>query len=410
MQEEAEGFAMTRAQGKKEVAKAEEVKKGEVKSREGESMKTGTHQPAYRREPKIADPQMAQQILNRILDVEVLGVKIHELLALESGLRKQIVDLTRTQNAPTVGAAMVSAPEVAVDFATPLQEVDVVVMGKCQERGLLDEGSEIMIVREDLCGELGLEVSRDRKMMMQTANGGKEEMLGCVEYLEIEVGGVKTYAHAFVARKAPFWLLLGRPWQKGVKLGKVERGNGGMDVEITDPGDEEQKVVVPTRERKGGRLRSGLMVLGEGSETGVKIEGGEDTLTDTILSSTFTYDADAHCLAYKKVANKVLPVPGTMPDDIRIICRFPEDPLDTLPQLASYPPPFLPGERLTEERMEVLGLMKNEFLWLEERKLVAKVLVMSEKALAWDESEKGRFRDAYFSPVKIPVQEHVPWA
>jgi len=35
---------------------------------------------------------------------------------------------------------------------------------------------------------------------------------------------------------------------------------------------------------------------------------------------------------------------------------------------------------------------------------------MNEQGLAWEETEKGRFRDEYFSPVKIPVQEHVPWA
>jgi hypothetical protein len=30
--------------------------------------------------------------------------------------------------------------------------------------------------------------------------------------------------------------------------------------------------------------------------------------------------------------------------------------------------------------------------------------------LAWLEAEKGRFSDEYFSPVKIPVIEHIPWA
>jgi hypothetical protein len=30
--------------------------------------------------------------------------------------------------------------------------------------------------------------------------------------------------------------------------------------------------------------------------------------------------------------------------------------------------------------------------------------------LAWTEAEKGRFRDKYFSPIKIPIVEHVPWA
>ena len=57
---------------------------------------------------------------------------------------------------------------------------------------------------------------------MQTANGGKEKLQGCVEYLKLEVGGVKTYAYAFVMQSAPYWLLLGRLWQKGMKLGKIK--------------------------------------------------------------------------------------------------------------------------------------------------------------------------------------------
>jgi len=47
--------------------------------------------------------------------------------------------------------------------------------------------------------------------MMQIANGGKEELPGYVEYLELEVEGVKTYAHVFVVQSAPYWLSLGRP-------------------------------------------------------------------------------------------------------------------------------------------------------------------------------------------------------
>jgi len=43
-----------------------------------------------------------------------------------------------------------------------------------------------------------------------------------VEYLELEVGGVKTYTHAFMVQPALYQLLLGRLWQKDVKLGKIE--------------------------------------------------------------------------------------------------------------------------------------------------------------------------------------------
>ena len=88
---------------------------------------------------------------------------------------------------------LVTVPEAPVEFAMPLREVEVMVMGRHREMGLLDEGSEIVIIRGDLCDELGVKVNMKRKMMMQTANGGKEEMQGCVEYLELEVGGVKTY-------------------------------------------------------------------------------------------------------------------------------------------------------------------------------------------------------------------------
>jgi hypothetical protein len=155
----------------------------------------------------------------------------------------------------------------------------------------------------------------------QTANGEKEAMLGCVEYLELEVGGIKTYTHAFVVSKAPYWLLLGRPWQKGVKLGKVEQEDGSMEVVITDPGEEGRKVVVMTRERKGEDAKAGLAVLGGVTWEGKRMElrGKEDSLTETILNDAFTYDAEAQCLAYKKVANKVRLVPGTMPSDVRII-------------------------------------------------------------------------------------------
>ncbi|KAJ3554120.1 hypothetical protein NP233_g12491 [Leucocoprinus birnbaumii] len=124
----------------------------------------------------------------------------------------------------------------------------------------------------------------------------------------------------------------------------------------------------------------------------------------------FAYDSTSYCLAYKKVANKVRPVPGTMLNDCRVICRFPENPLDSLPAISPHPPSFQPGNRLTQEHMDSLGLFANDFLWPEEQKLLAQVLLANEAGLAWDESEKGRFHDDYFAPVKIPVTDHVPWS
>jgi len=58
-----------------------------------------------------------------------------------------MVDQTYTQNkVPAVRAALVTLPEMPVEFAILLQEVEVVVMGQRHKLGLLDEGSEIVIV------------------------------------------------------------------------------------------------------------------------------------------------------------------------------------------------------------------------------------------------------------------------
>jgi hypothetical protein len=99
-----------------------------------------------------------------------------------------------------------------------------------------------------------------------------------------------------------------------------------------------------------------------------------------------------------------------LPEDFRTIRRIPSDPLLTLPALSPHPPDFTPGTRLTRERLDTLGLNQGDFLWPEELKLLHHVLKLNEAGLAWTEAEKGRFRDDYFSPVKIPVVEHVPWA
>ena len=121
-------------------------------------------------------------------------------------------------------------------------------------------------------------------------------------------------------------------------------------------------------------------------------------------------DAAAFALAYKKVANKVRPIAAMLPEDFRNIRRIPVDPLLLLMPLLTHLPDFTPSEHLTQEHLNTLGLNADSFLQLEEEKLLLHVLKVNEMGLAWTEEEKGRFSDEYFSPVKIPVIEHIPWA
>jgi len=112
---------------------------------------------------------------------------------------------------------------------------------------------------------------------------------------------------------------------------------------------------------------------------------------------------------YKKVDQKVWPVPSTLPKDFCNFHHIPIDLLLSLPSLPMHPPDFVPGKQLTQEHLDELNLNAHNFLWLDEVKLLHHILKINESGLAWTEAEKGQFKDEYFSPVKIPVVEHVPW-
>ncbi|CAA7271313.1 unnamed protein product [Cyclocybe aegerita] len=382
---EAEAFAMTRGKAKE----LEKQKAGEEKGTTGRKEKSAkvsstTLEKAFTYESAAADPDAASKMYDRIMKTPIHDMTVGDLVSLSGDLRKRIVKqcrMTKTLVTVNATAATMSVQSIPLEYCTPLREVAVRVAAKVDERALLDDGSEIVVMRRDLWEETRHKVNMRRNMMMETANGDLEKMEGCAEFIEVEVNGLKTWAHTFVVPQAPFRLLLGRPWQKSVLLQKAEFEDGRLHVTIHSPLDRSKKCVVEMKERESS--------------------GGKGT--------TFEGGPTAQTLAYKKVARRIKPVSTTMPERAKVKCHFPEDPLATLPAVPVVPPDFKPGIRLTEERLANLGIMENVFLWPEERKLAAAVLLVNETALAWSEEEKGRFCEDYIEPVVIPVIEHIPW-
>ena len=114
--------------------------------------------------------------------------------------------------------------------------------------------------------------------------------------------------------------------------------------------------------------------------------------------------------AYKKVDRKVRPVPGVFPEDAKVTRQFPEDPLATLAPLPKNPPDFRENGRLTKERLEAMNINPDKFLWPEEEKLFNHILKIHQDAFVFEDSQRGTFREDYFSPYIIPVVPHEPWA
>jgi transposase InsO family protein len=142
---------------------------------------------------------------------------------------------------------------------------------------------------------------------------------------------------------------------------------------------------------------------------GIAYFGGEASKANARVLEWTKKEVLVAAAKYKPVDRKVRPVPGVMPEDARTIRRFPSDPLAGYEKPTLDPPPFADGKRVTRERLGKLGLFKSGFLWPQEIRIAEDVLLRREKSLAFDETEKGRFSDDYFSGYKIPVIPHEPW-
>ena len=113
---------------------------------------------------------------------------------------------------------------------------------------------------------------------------------------------------------------------------------------------------------------------------------------------------------YKPVALKVKPIIGELPGEFRIRREIIGDPLENIPELLAKPLEFQPTGRYTQERKEKIDdLHKGDFLWSEERKLMHHFMMLQNGGFAWEDQERGRFREDFFPPVDIPVIPHKPW-
>jgi hypothetical protein len=113
--------------------------------------------------------------------------------------------------------------------------------------------------------------------------------------------------------------------------------------------------------------------------------------------------------AYKKVDRKIKLVSGTFLQDALVKRTFPHDPLEGLTILSKNPPEFIPTEQITNDRFSQLNINSMGFLWPEEEKIFIQVLLANEKALAFEETNQGNFREDYFSPYIMPTIPHTAW-
>jgi hypothetical protein len=92
--------------------------------------------------------------------------------------------------------------------------------------------------------------------------------------------------------------------------------------------------------------------------------------------------------AYKRVDKKVHPVSGTFREQPTI---------------------FVLTTKIMQERLDLIKINSDGFLWPEEEKLFIHIMVLNEDSLAFQETDWGTLKESYFSPYIMPTIPHTPW-
>ena len=142
-------------------------------------------------------------------------------------IRKLFVDGCKVNRIPVYAAAsaLTETPTAATvlltkgvpSYTSPIMELDIKIQGKHSEVGLYDCGSELVCISEVAAKEMGLPFSSDMQLHMRDANGGSRATFGIIENLQLDIGGVAVYMHAWIIKNTPYCVLFGRPFQIAVQ-------------------------------------------------------------------------------------------------------------------------------------------------------------------------------------------------
>jgi gag-polyprotein putative aspartyl protease len=225
--------------------------------------KSSRPDPQYRYVTPIEDPAIIKKLVQQSLDTSIT-ISTRELLSVAPDVRRQIKDQLVTKRVATsafveeahpesiddhdVLVANVSADNLIVAKHTEeLRVIDILIQG-VKVIATVDDGSQIISIRQDMWEKIGLPIRSDKTMIMESANKSKDETMGLLQDLKIDIGGYDFYLQVQVVKDAPYEMLLGRPFFTLTQATHKHFDNGESRLTLFDPNTGD-KITFPTKAR-----------------------------------------------------------------------------------------------------------------------------------------------------------------
>ena len=126
------------------------------------------------------------------------------------------------------------------------------INNQTQVEAILDPGSQIIAMSEDVCIDLALPYDPAVILTMQSANGEVDQSLGLARNIPLCIAGITLYVQIHVIRSPAYDILLGRPFDTLTASVVRNYANEDQTITILDP-NSDNRATIPTSPR--GRSR-----------------------------------------------------------------------------------------------------------------------------------------------------------
>ncbi|KAF7794900.1 hypothetical protein EIP86_006043, partial [Pleurotus ostreatoroseus] len=174
-------------------------------------------------------------VLSKVLQTPVT-LQVGEVFGISKEMTHHLQDAIRPKRPEQPAVAHVERKYasdddmVAASFFTQSRGTLIRLKMECDGipiTAIVDTGSQLNIAHKKTWKQiLSRPMDLSKSVTMNDANGGEGVLQGFVPNVPLTCGNVLTHANIFIGDKAPFDLLLGRPWQRGNFVSIDERIDG----------------------------------------------------------------------------------------------------------------------------------------------------------------------------------------
>ena len=224
------------------------------------------HLSQYRYQTSAEDQFLTKQIMDWILKGKLAQIISAHVLVISPPIRKELAEclhpccvetgsFEQVSNDSVDSVAMLElAAKREAEFSLPLHEIDILMNNLHTEASILNQGSQIVVIQEDLANKVDAQINTQHTLCMKGTNGSTSRTFSCAKDLEMHIGGVSFTIHAHVVHTAPFRLLLGRPFHN-LLLCWLKDHPDHVDVSICGLADPAQLIAVPFHAHQGAQVR-----------------------------------------------------------------------------------------------------------------------------------------------------------